>query len=54
MNKDKIIGQKYFVNALPSLYLIGTDGKVHLHSRGFITGDEVTREMEIREILKNE
>lgn len=54
MDKDKSIGQKYFVNALPSLYLIGTDGKVHLHTRGFTRSDEVKLEKEIREILNKE
>ena len=51
MDKDKSIGQKYFVKALPSLYLIGTDGRVHVHTRGFVKGDEVKLEKEIREIL---
>jgi len=54
MDKDKSIGQKYFVNALPSLYLIGIDGKVHLRTRGFVTGDDVKLEKEIREFLEKE
>lgn len=54
IDRDKSIGQKYFVNALPSLYLIGTDGKVHLRTRGFVTGDEVKLEKEIRELLEKE
>ncbi len=54
MDRDKTIGRKYFVSALPSLYLIGTDGKVHLHTRGFVASDEVKLEKEIREILEKE
>ena len=34
--------------------LIITDGKVHLHTRGFVPGDEVKLEKELREILKKE
>ena len=54
IDRDKSIGQKYFVNALPSLYLVGTDGKVHMYSRGFVTGDELKLEKGIRAILEKE
>lgn len=54
IDKDKRIGQKYHVNALPSLFLVGTDGKVHLRTRGFVSGDEIKLEKEIRDLLKVE
>jgi peroxiredoxin len=53
IDTDKSIGQKYFISALPSLYLIGTDGNVHLHTRGFVTSDEGKLEKAIREILEH-
>jgi cytochrome c biogenesis protein CcmG, thiol:disulfide interchange protein DsbE len=54
IDKDKSIGQKYHVNALPTLFLVGTDGKVHLRTRGFVSGDGVKLEKEIRDLLQVE
>jgi peroxiredoxin len=44
MDKGRNIAQKFNVSALPSLFLIGSDGKIRLTSRGYVTGDEAKLE----------
>jgi peroxiredoxin len=48
MDNGKSIAQKFNVNALPALFLIGSDGKIRLHARGFVPGDEAKLEENLR------
>ncbi len=54
MDNDKSIMEAYNVTALPSLFLVGTDGTIHLFSRGYIAGDEKKLEQKIQELLAEE
>lgn len=51
MDNGKTIAQKFHVQALPGLFLIGSDGKIRISNRGFIIGDETKLEKEIRDLL---
>ena len=51
MDNGKAIMQKYNVVALPSLFLVGSDGTIHLVTRGYVPGDEVKLEEKIRELF---
>jgi thiol-disulfide isomerase/thioredoxin len=42
------IARKFNVTAMPSLFLIGRDGKVRLSTRGFVAGDEAKLEEAVR------
>jgi cytochrome c biogenesis protein CcmG, thiol:disulfide interchange protein DsbE len=53
-DNDKSIMELYNVTALPSLFLVGTDGTIHLFSRGYIAGDEKKLEQKIQELLAEE
>ncbi|MBN1574939.1 MAG: TlpA family protein disulfide reductase [Chitinispirillaceae bacterium] len=50
MDNGRSIAQKFNVTALPALFLIGSDGKIRMHTRGFVPGDEAKLEEELREI----
>jgi thiol-disulfide isomerase/thioredoxin len=48
MDNGRAIAQKFNVDAMPTLFLIGGDGKIRLSTRGYVTGDEVKLEEELR------
>ncbi|MBN1309275.1 MAG: TlpA family protein disulfide reductase [Chitinispirillaceae bacterium] len=48
MDNGRSIAQKFNVTALPALFLIGSDGKIHMHTRGFVPGDEAKLEEKLR------
>ena len=49
MDNGRNIAQKFNVTALPALFLIGSDGKIHMHTRGFVPGDEAKLEEKLRD-----
>jgi cytochrome c biogenesis protein CcmG, thiol:disulfide interchange protein DsbE len=49
IDNGKSIAQKFNVNAMPSLFLIQGDGKIHMFTRGYVAGDEVKLEEELRD-----
>jgi peroxiredoxin len=48
MDNGKNIAQKFNVNALPTMFLIGNDGAIRMHTQGFVAGDEAKLEEELR------
>jgi peroxiredoxin len=54
IDNGKNIAQKFQVTALPSLFVIGSDGKLHAMSRGFTPGDEEKLDGVIRELLNKQ
>ena len=48
MDNGRTIAQKFNVNALPSMFLIGKDGNIRMHTQGFVAGDEAKLEDELR------
>lgn len=51
MDNGKKIAAQFQVRATPETFLIGTDGTIHAAHRGYIPGDEVKLEEEIRDLL---
>jgi len=51
IDNGKSVSRSYQVNALPALFLIGTDGRIHVFSRGFSAGDEAALEATLRRML---
>jgi peroxiredoxin len=49
MDNGKNIAQKFNVNALPTMFFIGTDGAIRFRTQGFVTGDEAKLEEELRD-----
>jgi peroxiredoxin len=52
VDNGKSITQKFQANALPALFLVGGDGKIHAMSRGFSPGDETKLDEIIGEMLR--
>jgi peroxiredoxin len=48
MDNGKNIAQKFNVNALPTMFLIGSDGAIRLRTQGFVAGDEAKLEEQLR------
>lgn len=51
MDNSRSIAQKFNVSALPSLFLIGSDGKIRMNTRGYVVGDEAKLEKELRDTI---
>ena len=54
MDNGKAIMRNYNVTALPTLFLIGTDGTIRYFSRGYISGDEVKLEEKLHELFTSD
>jgi thiol-disulfide isomerase/thioredoxin len=50
MDNGKSIAQKFNVSALPTLFLVGSDGLIHFYSRGYVPGDESKLEKALRDL----
>jgi thiol-disulfide isomerase/thioredoxin len=48
MDNGKSIAQKFNVNALPTMFFIGSDGVIRFRTQGFVAGDEAKLEEELR------
>jgi peroxiredoxin len=49
---DKRVSRRYDVDAMPATLLIDRDGKVRYVHRGYVAGNEVKYQTQIRELLK--
>lgn len=47
MDNGRSIAQKFNVDAMPSLFLLGKNGKIRMNSRGYAIGDEAKLEKEL-------
>jgi thiol-disulfide isomerase/thioredoxin len=47
MDNGRNIAQKFNVDAMPSLFLLGKNGKIRMNSRGYAIGDEAKLEKEL-------